>query len=176
LNGGSGRNGHTLPAFDLLLTEGIGALRGRALAAAAAHTDVDRVTQCQAMAVALEAVSAYALRHARLARELAAADARRPCAETRASRAAELKEVGRVCEWVAHRAPGTLREALQLLWFAHLGIKLDDGGVGHSFGRFDQYLFPFYAADLEAGRLTRDEAAELILQPYLARMCSARVS
>jgi formate C-acetyltransferase len=155
LNGGPGRNGHTIPAFDLLLTEGLGALRGRAQAAAATHTEADRVTQCQAMTVALDAVSAYIGRHVALAREPAAT-------ETQPARAAELQQIARVCEWVAHEAPRTFREALQLLWFAHLGIKLDDGGVGHSFGRFDQYLFPFYAGDLEAGRLTRDEAAELV--------------
>ena len=39
---------------------------------------------------------------------------------------------------------------------------MDDGGVGHSFGRFDQYLYPCYRADLDAGRLTVAQARELL--------------
>ena len=48
------------------------------------------------------------------------------------------------------------------MWFVHLGIKLDDGGIGHSFGRFDQYLVPFYRADRAAGRLDEPGARELL--------------
>ena len=29
-------------------------------------------------------------------------------------------------------------------------------------GRFDQYMYPYYKADLEAGRITREEAIELL--------------
>lgn len=70
--------------------------------------------------------------------------------------------ISAVCDWVARNPPRTFWEALQLVWFAHLGIKMDDGSVGHSFGRFDQYLYPFYKADIENGRLTVDQARELV--------------
>ena len=35
-------------------------------------------------------------------------------------------------------------------------------GAGVSFGRFDQYLFPYYEADIQSGRITRDHARELL--------------
>ncbi len=66
------------------------------------------------------------------------------------------------CAHLAEQPARTFHEALQLVWFVHLGIKLDDGGVGHSFGRFDQYLLPYLRADLAAGRLDREQARELL--------------
>ena len=134
-HGGAGRNGHTIPAFDVLLTDGLDALRDRA---------GEGTPQRDAMAEAVGAASMYVERHAALAREMGRDD------------------IADICEWVAHEPPRTFHGALQLLWFAHLAIKMDDGGIGHSIGRFDQYLWPFYSRDLERGRITRDDAAELV--------------
>jgi pyruvate formate-lyase/glycerol dehydratase family glycyl radical enzyme len=107
------------------------------------------------MVLALDALSTYIQRHATLAHQIADA-----CDD--ACRRAELEHIGNVCSWIAHHPPRTFWEALQLVWFVHLGIKMDDGGVGHSFGRFDQYLYPYYDADVQAGRLTVADARELL--------------
>ena len=154
------RDGHAIPAFDLILAEGLGALRDRARRAAAAYDpdapdDALRQEFWQAMIVSLHALSAYMRRHAAEAWQMAAA-------EFDPVRQEELAAVGDVCAWVAEDPPRTFWEALQLVWFVHLGIKMDDGGVGHSFGRFDQYLYPFYRADLDAGRLSVARARELL--------------
>jgi pyruvate formate-lyase/glycerol dehydratase family glycyl radical enzyme len=154
------RDGHAIPAFDAILAQGLSGLRARARqAAAGADRDAPgadaRQTFWQAMIVALDALSAYIRRHAALARRLAAKE-RNP------SRQAELQQIDEVCSWIADHPPRTFWEALQLVWFVHIGIKMDDGGVGHSFGRFDQYLYPFYVDGVRAGRLTADRARELL--------------
>ena len=154
------RDGHAIPAFDLILNKGLGALRDRARRAAAAN-DPDAPDDAlhqefwQAMIVSLHALSSYIRRHAAEAWQMAAA-------ELDPVRQEELADVGDTCAWVSEDPPRTFWEALQLVWFVHLGIKMDDGGVGHSFGRFDQYLYPFYRADLDAGRLTIARARELL--------------
>ncbi|MBN1581523.1 MAG: glycyl radical protein, partial [Anaerolineae bacterium] len=99
--------------------------------------------------------SAYIRRYAALARQLAVT-------EDNQARQVELDQIANRCDWLAVHPPRTFLEALQLVWFVHLGIKMDDGGVGHSFGRFDQYLCRFYRADLEAGDLAVDRARELL--------------
>jgi pyruvate formate-lyase/glycerol dehydratase family glycyl radical enzyme len=154
------RDGHAIPAFDLILDRGLGGLKADAQRAAsgcdpATPEDETRQVYWQAMIVALDALSAYIRRYAALARERTA---RRPFR----SRQVELAQIAGTCEWIAARPPRTFWEALQLMWFVHLGIKMDDGGVGHSFGRFDQYLYPFYRADVDAGRLSVDQARELL--------------
>ena len=154
------RDGHAIPAFDWILSLGLGGLCAEARRAAAA-CPVDapdygaRQEQWESMSIALDALSAYIRRYAALAREMAASE-RVP------ERQGELRQVAEVCDRVAAQSPRTFWEALQLVWFVHLGIKMDDGGVGHSFGRFDQYLYPFYQADRDAGRLTEDGARELL--------------
>lgn len=144
LCGGPGRDGHTIPDFGVLLTDGIGALHQRAGG-----------PNGPAMRAALAGLTRYIERHAALARQTA-------LSARGTDRATELTRIAEVCDHIAREAPRTLWEALQLLWFAHLGIKLDDGGIGHSFGRFDQYLHWFYARDLADGVLSREGAAELI--------------
>ena len=57
---------------------------------------------------------------------------------------------------VAEEPPAGFREALQLVVMVHLCSNAD------SFGRFDKYLFPFFQRDLEQGRLTEEEALDLL--------------
>ena len=157
------RDGHAIPDFELILAHGLGGLREIARQAAAgavsegsaAEDASDRQVFGQALLAALEALSAYIRRYAALAEQLAQA-------ETDPARRQELTGVADSCAWLADHAPRNFSEALQLVWFAHLGIKLDDGGIGHSFGRLDQYLYPFYRADLDAGRLDEQGARELL--------------
>ncbi len=154
----SNRDGHAIPAFDMILSSGLDGLRKEAEKAASSYS-IDapdcavRQEQWQAMIIALESHSDYIRRYAELARQMASSGKERQN---------EFIEIAEVCEWIASEPPRTFREALQLVWFVHLGIKMDDGGVGHSFGRFDQYLYPFYESDLEAGNLTVDQARELL--------------
>jgi pyruvate formate-lyase/glycerol dehydratase family glycyl radical enzyme len=154
------RDGHAIPAFDMILAEGLEGLRERARRTAAAYDPgapdyAARQDFWQAMIVSLDALSAYIRRYAALAWQMAAQE-RDPV------RQEELAGIGDTCAWVAVDPPRTFREALQLIWFVHLGIKMDDGGVGHSFGRFDQYLYLAYRDDLDAGRLTATQARELL--------------
>jgi pyruvate formate-lyase/glycerol dehydratase family glycyl radical enzyme len=154
------RDGHAIPAFERILADGLDGLRTQVRSAASAYPPeavdyADRQAQWQAMAIALDALAAYVLRYVALAREMAAV-------ETQPVRREELQQIAAACEHVAGEPVRTFREALQLVWFVHLGIKMDDGGVGHSFGRFDQYLYPFLQCDLQAGRLTLVQARELL--------------
>ncbi|MFH1008256.1 MAG: pyruvate formate lyase family protein [Candidatus Latescibacterota bacterium] len=73
-----------------------------------------------------------------------------------------LIEIASVCERVPAHPARTFREALQSLWFGHVITCWEDGVNANSLGRLDQILYPYYKADKEAGRLTDEEALELI--------------
>lgn len=85
----------------------------------------------------------------------------------RAAETAVTEEVASLCRRVAHRPPETFREALQLVWFVMLAIQSGDRAVLVGPGRLDRRLGKFYDADLAAGRMTRDEAREMIETLYL---------
>jgi pyruvate formate-lyase/glycerol dehydratase family glycyl radical enzyme len=106
--------------------------------------------------IACEGVTIYASRLADEAERLARA-------EPNARRKEELHEIARICRKVPAQPPETLHEALQALWLTHLAVNLESLNSAVSFGRVDQYLYPFYEADIEAGRLTPESARELLL-------------
>ena len=72
------------------------------------------------------------------------------------ARRAELREISRILGVLTDRAPETFHEALQLYWVVFLLTGHDDAG------RLDQLLYPFYKADMDAGRLTREQALTLL--------------
>lgn len=78
-------------------------------------------------------------------------------------RAAELKEIADICRKVPRKPAATFHEAIQSLWFSHMAANMEGLNSAISFGRIDQYLYPYYKADLEAGRITKEMARELLL-------------
>jgi len=77
-------------------------------------------------------------------------------------RKTELLEISRICAKVPAEPAESFHEALQSFWFIHLLIQTESNGHSMSTGRFDQYMFPFYQADIDKGTVSRDEALELL--------------
>jgi formate C-acetyltransferase len=116
----------------------------------------DKAEQWKAMDIACNAAIGFAERHAALAEEMAE-KSEDPV------RAAELRKITEVCRWVPAHAPRTFREAIQMYWFVHLGTITElNGWDAMNPGHFDQHLAPFYAREIAAGTLTKEEAKELI--------------
>ena len=115
----------------------------------------DRLAQLDAMRICCEALVRFGERHAALARELA---------ETAGpKRSAELLAIAETCEWVPAQPPRTFREALQMYWFVHLGVVIElNEWDSLNPGRIDQNLYPFYRKDVDEGRLTKEQAQELL--------------
>ena len=66
------------------------------------------------------------------------------------------------CAKVTRRGAETLVEATQALWLAHVLTCGEDGINANSIGRLDQILYPYYQADIEAARLSREQAVEIM--------------
>ncbi|MGM0500383.1 MAG: glycyl radical protein [Bacillota bacterium] len=77
-------------------------------------------------------------------------------------RKTELLEMVENCRVVPAEKPKTFWQAVQAVWFVHLAIQIETNGHAISLGRFDQYLYPYYQADLKAGRITAEKAQEII--------------
>ena len=71
-----------------------------------------------------------------------------------------LHHVADVCRRLATRPPETFREALQSVWFLFVILHMESNASSFSPGRMDQYLYPYYERDLQAGRLTDQAALE----------------
>lgn len=71
-------------------------------------------------------------------------------------------EMAAACEQVPAEGARTLFEATQSLWLAHILTCGEDTINANSLGRLDQIFQPYYEADVKAGRITRDQAVELM--------------
>jgi formate C-acetyltransferase len=110
----------------------------------------------KAVITVCDATVAFAKRYAELARNMAEE-------QEDYQRKKELLEIAEICEWVPGNPARTFREAIQSQWFTQVVSRFEQhhGGVIGN-GRIDQYLYPYYKADVERGHLTEDEALELI--------------
>lgn len=99
----------------------------------------------------------------RWADRLADEAARKAGLELDPERAGELEEISRICRKVPRQPANGFHEALQSLWLTHMAVMLESLNSAVSFGRIDQYLYPYYRKDVEEGRLTRERAVELLL-------------
>jgi pyruvate formate-lyase/glycerol dehydratase family glycyl radical enzyme len=103
----------------------------------------------------LRATVRFANRYADLAASLAEGEAD-------PDRAEELKTIARVCRRVPEHPAQTFHEAVQCVYFIHLVAQIESGGNSISLGRIDQILYPYYVADRQAGRITPEQARELL--------------
>ena len=109
----------------------------------------------KAVILSCQAVIRYASRYADLAEQEAAA-----CSDP--VRRQEFAQIAANCRRVPARGASSFYEACQSFWFVQQLLQLESSGHSISPGRFDQYMYPYYKKDLQEGRLTREQAQELL--------------
>jgi choline trimethylamine-lyase len=77
-------------------------------------------------------------------------------------RAKELLTIADICRKVPENPPTNFREAMQFVWFTQIGGIISENPLSLNPGRFDQYMYPYYKKDVEAGLINKDEVQELI--------------
>ncbi len=139
--------GHLVPDYPKVLRIGWKGIQDEARAYS---SDLAR-----AIVICADAVREFTARYAAEANRLANL-------ENDPARKNELHEIARIVTKVPWHPPETFPEALQALWTTHMLAMAAESypGPGVSPGRVDQYLYPYFKADLDAGRLTREQAKE----------------
>lgn len=129
--------------------------------------NIDKYQFYKAILIVIDAVKTYANRFSALALQLAN--------EHHGKRKEELLEISRICQKVPYYPAKTFKEAIQSTWFIQLILQIESNGHSLSYGRFDQYLYPYYLHDLEAGIITDDEVVELLDNLWLKTMTINKV-
>ena len=108
----------------------------------------------EAVIISCEAVCNYAARYAELALNEAAKES--------GARKEELLKIAENCKRVPALGATSFYEACQSFWFVQMLLQTESSGHSISPGRFDQYMYPYFEADLDKGAITREFAQELI--------------
>ena len=156
VNGGGDSN----PGYDVItMKKGMKDIQNEAREKLAAldyanPDDIDKIYFYKSVIDTTEGVMIYAKRLSDYAFQLAAK-------ETNPVRRKELEKIGEVNAKVPANKPETFWEAIQAVWTIESLLPVEENQTGMSIGRVDQYMYPFYKADIESGRMTDYEAFEL---------------
>lgn len=117
--------------------------------------NIDKYCFYNAVLIVLKAVRNFANRYSVLAKDLAEK-------ELNQERKIELLEISRICSKVPYEPAETFQEAVQSVWFIQLILQIESNGHSLSYGRFDQYMYPYYDRDIKNGTIKESEALELL--------------
>ena len=152
--------GHSTPGYKKLLSTGYAALKQQARDWMDAHRndlmgeDVEKYMFYKSAEIVCEGAITLLKRYAEACRAKA-----RDCADL--ARKAELLQMGDNLEWLSENPAQTFWQACQATLLYEMMISMSGMTDIGSFGRFDQYTWPYLKADLEAGRITMDQAQEI---------------
>ena len=162
--------GHLTPGFPKIINTGYTAIRKKAEDWMEARRnnlmgeDMKKYLFYKAASIVCEAASVLVGRYSQ-----ACFDNAMTCDDE--IRQAELTKMGDSLAWISGNPARTFWEACQAAVLYQLFLALESGYPASSFGRFDQYTWPFLESDLNAGRITMDEAQEIVDAFFLKANC-----
>ena len=157
LGNASVTSGHLIPNYKKVLEKGFKGLTEDYKNEIEKSKDKEKIDYLDAMIIAAEAPKLLSSRYAKEAEKLAK--------DTKdKKRKDELLELARILKKVPWEPAETFHEALQSFWMTHMLVMTDESypGPGLSPGRIDQYLYPFYKKDIDAKKITKNHAKELL--------------
>lgn len=129
--------------------------------------NIDKYQFYKAVLIVIDAVKTFAKRFSDLAKEKAE--------NAEGKRKEELLEISRICLKVPYEPAETFKEALQSTWFIQLILQIESNGHSLSYGRFDQYMYPYYKHDIDNKIITEDEALELLTNLWIKTLTINKV-
>jgi len=152
--------GETTAGYEWLIQEGVSGIikaveKRKTELDITVPGDYEKDYYLESLLIAAEGIITLAQRYAAEADRLAAI-AKDP------QRKKELIKIAEICRHVPANPARTFWEALQSFYFYQICIFMEQNAASYNPGRMDQYLWPYYKADIEAGRITPHEAQELL--------------
>lgn len=157
--------GHTVPGYKRVFELGFHGIWQKAYEGLSSLEEgtsdyLQRKDFYESVIVASKAVCDHSNEYAELAERMA------PTAQ--GQRKQELLDVAGRCRRVPADPPTSFMEAMQSLWMTQVVLSISYGVPDVlSPGRVDQYLYPFYKADIATGRITREQALEVVEEYFV---------
>ena len=129
--------------------------------------NIDKYQFYKAVLMVIEAVHTFAKRFSAKEKEKAMS--------LEGKRKEELLEISRICQDVPYQPAKSFYEAMQSVWFIQLILQIESNGHSLSYGRFDQYMYPYLKHDLEQGLIDEDQAVELLTNLWIKTLTINKV-
>ncbi len=163
---------HLAVNYEQLLKVGLKGYEERTLKAKAdldltKPESIDKYAFYNAILIVIEAVKTYADRFSKLAKELAEKET--------GNRKEELLEISRICAKVPYEGATTFKEAIQSVWFIQCILQIESNGHSLSYGRFDQFMYPYYKHDIDNGLISDEDVLELLTNLWIKTLTINKV-
>lgn len=154
-------SGHYNANYRKAIEKGFGAIKKEALdkieemRSEEGNNDLERLAFYQAIVMSCDSAILYSKRYAEVCRKQAEG-----IVETK--RREELLNMANSLDWIMENPARTFHEALQVCILYQYILLIEGNYLGITIGRLDQHVGDYLKADLDTGRITRDEAQELM--------------
>ena len=153
-------DGHIIPNHEFLFEQGYTGLKNTAIEQLKrADLTQEQIDFYNAVIIAMDGAINYCLRFEQLARELSETASQK--------RKEELLEIADVMHNLATTNVNSFHEAVEMVYLTHLLMMIESNGHSFSFGRFDQFVYPYYEKDLQEGVITKEKALEIITHFFI---------
>lgn len=161
-------DGHIVPDHDVILKKGFRGLINEAKEHLQGELDEEAATFYQAVIISLEGALAFIKRYSKLAHEMAAK-------ESNIKRKQELLRMGDMAATLLEGPVEHFYEAVEVTYLVHILQMIESNGHSFCYGRFDQYMYPLYQKDIEAGVMTKEQALEIITHMFLMNSSNNKI-
>ena len=155
-------DGHIVPNHKDVLEKGFVGLKKEAYRylAETENLQVEQIDFYNAVIIVMEGAISYCKRFALLCHETAnkTSDSKRK---------QELSDLAVVFEHIATGTANSFYEAVEVVYLVHLLMMIESNGHSFSFGRYDQYMYPYYVKDIKSGKLSKEKALEIITHFFI---------
>ncbi len=154
-------DGHIIPNHEFVFENGFAGFKR----IAEEHLNNDELTQEQkdfyeAVIITMEGAMIYCQRFSKFAKKDAES-----CSDEK--RKKELLEISRMMQHLSEDKVESFYEAVETVYLVHLLMMIESNGHSFSFGRFDQFVYPYYEKDIQKGIITKEKALEIITHFFI---------
>ena len=162
--------GHLIAGYEKIINTGYKALRDQAQSWITEHEgnlmgeDVEKYMFYKSVTIVCDGAITLVKRYAALCAEQAA-----QCTDP--ARKKELEQMADSLEWISENPVRNFWEAVQGTALYQVMLAIMNRTPALAIGRFDQYTWPFLKKDLDEGRLTMEQAQEIVDAFFLKLNC-----
>lgn len=153
-------DGHIVPDHETVLKQGFRTIINTAKRKLKEDLSDEQLAFYQSVIVSLEGALTFFKRYGKLAQELA-------ISETNPIRKQEYENMSTMALTMMEQGARSFYEAVEVTYMIHVLQMIESNGHSFCYGRFDQYIYPYYKKDLESGALTSKEALEIITHMFI---------
>lgn len=152
-------DGHIVPDHEKVLKVGFRGIIEEAKQALQKPLDDEQIDFYNAVIITMEASLSFIKRYGKLAEVEANKE--------QGKRQSELLEIAKMCQTLLEGKVEHFYEAVEAVYLIHVLQMIESNGHSFCYGRFDQYIYPYYIKDISNHIISQEKALEILTHMFI---------